>query len=382
MPHSLNTPNADLETLERHMKDGSSPGPSLECQEIMVVDDNPANLKLLEGMLAEQGYRVGSFPSGKLALAAASQKPPGLILLDINMPGMDGYEVCERLKADTKLGGVPVIFLSALSDVEDKIKAFRSGGVDYICKPFQVEEVRARVQTHLKLNQLQKMLQQHNERLEDLVDQRTAELQAALKQIQTTYEETLAALGAALDLRDNETAGHSQRVTRYSIALANALGCTQEEVKQIAMGAFLHDFGKIGIPDSILLKGGKLTPEETKIMREHVRIGYEMVSKISFLSIAAEILLTHQECYNGNGYPQGLVGRDIPIGARIFAVSDTLDAMTSDRPYRAALPFKTAREEIVRCSGSQFDPLVVEAFVSIPEQVWAEIRNQSPSRIF
>jgi len=276
MPKPAHTADAER---GKHQVDVSSPMHSLECGQIMIVDDNPANLKLLERILTEQGYQVGSFPSGKLALAAASQKAPGLILLDITMPEMNGYEICERLKADPKLAGVPVIFLSALSEVEDKIKAFHSGGVDYICKPFQVEEVRARVQTHLKLSELQKALRHQNVRLEQLVDQRTAELQLALKQIHATYEEMIAALGAALDLRDNETAGHSQRVTRYSIALAHALGCTQEEMKNIAMGAFLHDLGKIGIPDSILLKQGKLAPEEMKVMREHVRIGYDMVKK-------------------------------------------------------------------------------------------------------
>ena len=346
---------------------------------IMIVDDNPANLKLLEDMLLQAGHDVCSFPLGRLALAAAAQNPPDLILLDINMPEMNGYEVCAKLKSTEKLSEIPVIVLSALSATEDKVRAFQAGAVDYISKPFQFEEVHARVETHLKLHDLQRALKLQNERLDELVEQRTKQLQAAVKQIESTYDETLHALGAALDLRDNETAGHSQRVTRYSLEIAKAMRCSQEELRQISLGAYLHDIGKIGIPDAILLKAGKLNPEETEVMRQHVRIGYDMVSRISFLSQAAQIVLAHQEFYDGGGYPQGLSGKQIPLGARIFAVADTLDAMTSDRPYRAALPFQTAREEITRCSGTQFDPDVVHAFLSIPEELWKGIRLESDS---
>jgi cyclic di-GMP phosphodiesterase len=346
---------------------------------IMVVDDQPTNLKLLEDMLLQEGHEVRSFPLGRLALAAAVQNPPDLILLDINMPEMNGYEVCAQLKSSEALSDIPVIFLSALTATQDKVRAFQAGALDYISKPFQFEEVHARVETHLKLHDLQRALKLHNERLDELVDERTKQLQAAVKQIESTYDETLHALGAALDLRDNETAGHSQRVTRYSLEIAKAMHCSEAELRQISLGAYLHDIGKIGIPDAILLKAGKLNAEETEIMRQHVRIGYDMVSRISFLAQAAQIVLAHQEFYDGRGYPQGLFGKQIPPGARIFSVADTLDAMTSDRPYRAALPFQTAREEIIRCSGSQFDPDVVQAFVSIPEQVWKLIRFESDS---
>ena len=343
----------------------------------MVVDDNPANLRLLEDMLRQEGCEVRSFPRGRLALAAAMRNPPDLILLDINMPEMSGYEVCERLKSSERLSSIPVIFLSALNEIDDKVKAFRSGGIDYISKPFQFEEVRARVKTHLKLHELQQALKHQNDHLEELVSERTGQLHAALKQIELTYDETLHALGGALDLRDNETAEHSERVTRYSLEIARSMLCDEKELKQIALGARLHDIGKIGVPDSVLLKPDKLTPGETETMRKHVRIGYDMISQISFLSCAAQIVLTHHEFYDGRGYPQGLVGKEIPLGARIFAVADTLDAMLSDRPYRKALPFQTAREEIFRCSGSQFDPNVVKAFLNISQQVWEQIRVES-----
>jgi response regulator RpfG family c-di-GMP phosphodiesterase len=350
---------------------------SLTQREIMIVDDNPANLKLLEEMLRQQGCEVRSFPRGRLALAAAKRNPPDLILLDINMPEMNGYEVCEDLKSSGELASVPVIFLSALNEIEDKIRGFQAGGVDYICKPFQFEEVRVRVETHLNLHELRQALKRQNEQLEELVSQRTEQLQIALKQIESTYDETLHALGGALDLRDNATAGHSQRVTRYSVEIAKVMGCGGEELRNIALGAFLHDVGKIGISDVVLLKPGKLTPEETEIMRQHVRIGYDMVCGISFLSGAAQILLAHQESYDGSGYPRGLAADQIPMGARIFAVADTLDAMTSNRPYRNAVSFQDAREEIIRCSGSQFDPAVVQAFLSIPEDAWKRVRIET-----
>lgn len=348
--------------------------------DIMVVDDNPANLRLLEDILRQQGCEVRSFPRGRLALAAATRNPPDLILLDINMPEMTGYEVCESLKSSEKTSSIPVIFLSALNELEDKMKAFQAGGVDYISKPFQFEEVRARVNTHLKLHELQQTLELQNDNLEELVNERTGRLHAALQQIELTYDETLHALGGALDLRDNETGDHSERVTRYSLEMARCMKCGEQELTQIARGARLHDIGKIGVPDSILLKPGKLTADETEIMRTHVRIGYDMVGQISFLSSAAQIILTHQEFYDGSGYPQGLIGKEIPLGARIFAVADTLDAMLSDRPYRAALPFQAAREEIIRCSGSQFDPDVVKAFLSIPEEVWQQIRVETSAQ--
>jgi putative nucleotidyltransferase with HDIG domain len=351
--------------------------------DIMVVDDSPDNLKLLEEMLRPHGYEVRSFPRGRMALAAAERQPPDLILLDISMPEMDGYQVCQRLKASDGLASIPVIFLSALSETEDKVRAFECGGVDYIAKPFRFEEVRARVATHLTLHTLQRALLRQNEQLEEMVNQRTQQLRVALTQVASTYNETLRALGGALDLRDTETAGHSLRVTQYALTIARAMGCRYDELRQIALGAFLHDIGKIGVPDAILLKPAKLTPEETVIMRQHVRIGFEMVSAISFLNEAAQIVLTHQECYDGSGYPQGLSGGRIPLGARIFAVADTLDAMMSDRPYRKALPYAAARQEISRCAGGQLDPDVVSAFLSISEDVWSAIRtNTSPIELW
>jgi putative nucleotidyltransferase with HDIG domain len=211
--------------------------------------------------------------------------------------------------------------------------------------------------------------------LEDLISERTGKLRVAMSSLERSYDITLEAMGDALDLRDAETQGHSQRVTAYTIALARAMRLSREDLKIIARGAFLHDIGKIAIPDAILLKPGKLTPAETAIMREHCQRGYDMVRKIPFLGQAAEIVHAHQEAFDGSGYPRGLTGEEIPLGARIFAIADTLDAMTSDRPYRAGLPFADAAREIERCQNTQFDPEIVAVFLSLPIESWQNLRN-------
>ena len=315
-----------------------------ENASIMVVDDQPANLKLLEDMLKVRGYKVRSFPRGRLALAAAVQNPPDLFLLDINMPEMNGYEVCERLKSDPALSAAPVIFLSALSATEDKVKAFQAGGADYITKPFQLEEVQARIQTRFRLSALQQALRQQNDQLEELVGQQHKRLEVASKRIRSMYDQTLRTLGGALDLRDNETAGHSQRVTRYSLEIGQAMGCSEDELGELALGASLHDIGKIGIPDAFCLNGN-LTPAETEIMRRHVTISYDLVSQHLFLSHAAQIVLTHHESYDGSGYPQGLIGKEISWRQdfrrrRHDGRNDIRPAI----PGRATLPKRTQRD--------------------------------------
>jgi putative nucleotidyltransferase with HDIG domain len=201
-------------------------------------------------------------------------------------------------------------------------------------------------------------------------------LHHAIVDLERSYDITLEALGDALDLKDSETEGHSKRVTAYTIALARAMGIGSDAIKVIARGAFLHDIGKMAIPDAILLKPGKLTLEEQSLMREHCERGYKILHKIPFLAEASEIVYAHQEHYDGSGYPRGMRGNAIPIGARIFAIADTLDAITSDRPYRGAKSFDAARLEILRCSGTQFDPAVVEVFLKIPNELWIELRTE------
>jgi len=218
--------------------------------------------------------------------------------------------------------------------------------------------------------------------LESLVAARTEQLRQAMTDLERSYDITLEALGDALDLKDAETEGHSKRVTAFTIAIARAMGLSGEKIRVIARGAFLHDIGKMAIPDAILRKPGALTAEETEIMREHCFRGYHMLKKIPFLSEAAEIVYAHQERYDGTGYPRGLSGNEIPMGARIFSVADTLDAITSDRPYRAAQSIAVAREEVERFCGRQFDPEVVRVFMEMPETIWDDLRKEINSQIY
>jgi response regulator RpfG family c-di-GMP phosphodiesterase len=341
---------------------------------LLIVDDDPAICKLLSETLRQAGFEVAARSDGKTALDLLDHEAFDAIISDQNMPGITGLQLLEEVrKRDAHL-----VFLMAtgVDDIRVGVQAMKQGADDYLVKPFQFDAVVASLQRAMEKRRLEREIENYRLRLEDMVEQRTKQLGAAMKRIELTYDETLEALGAALDLRDNETAGHCGRVTLYCLEMAKPMGCPEEELRQIARGAYLHDIGKIGIPDAILLKPGKLTEAETAIMQAHAQIGYELVSRIAFLAPAAQIVLTHQERFDGTGYPQGLQGKEIPLGARIFAVADTLDAMMSDRPYRRALPFSTAEAEIKRFSGRQFDPDVVKAFLAIPEQNWELIRCQ------
>jgi putative nucleotidyltransferase with HDIG domain len=228
----------------------------------------------------------------------------------------------------------------------------------------------------LERKKLEAELENYRLHLEEIVEQRTSQLHRAKSYIELTYDETLQALAAALDLRDNDTAGHSRRVMEYTVRIAKAVGCTKVQLSNIARGALLHDIGKIGMPDAILRKPGPLTDKERSVMETHVEVGYSLLNHIGFLAGAAEIVLAHHERFDGAGYPQGLRGSEIPLGARIFSVADTLDAITSDRPYRLARTFAVAREEINRESGKQFDPDVVSAFMAIDQGIWPQLRSK------
>lgn len=228
----------------------------------------------------------------------------------------------------------------------------------------------------LEHGRLRKQNTVYRQNLESIVTSRTRRLRSTMQDLERSYDITLEAMGDALDLRDEETEGHSKRVTAYTIALAQAMGVETDELRVIARGAFLHDIGKIATPDNILLKPGRLTEKEMSIMKEHCERGYEMVRKIPFLREAAEIVYAHQEKFDGTGYPKGLRGEEIPLGARIFAIADSLDAMTSDRPYRKGTNFAAATKEIARCARQQFDPEIVELFLSMPSETWPDLRTE------
>jgi putative nucleotidyltransferase with HDIG domain len=297
-----------------------------------------------------------------------------LVLTDIVMQDGNGITLLERMHGQQPQ--LPVVMVTAIHDIGVAIDSMRRGAYDYLLKPFEREHLLGTVQRALDHRQAMQESQSYQQSLEQVVRARTEMLRQAMEDLEHSYDITLEALGDALDLKDSETEGHSKRVTAYTIALARAMSVSPEQIKVIARGAFLHDIGKMAIPDDILRKPGKLSPEEQEVMREHCARGYNMLRKIPFLSESAEIVYTHQEHHDGSGYPNGLRGSEIPIGARIFAVADTLDAITSDRPYRKARSFDVARQEILRCSGTQFDPGVVEVFLKIPNELWNELRSE------
>jgi PAS domain S-box-containing protein len=339
---------------------------------ILIVDDEPAICTLLIEGLSLEGFECRAAGGGEEALRILELESFDALISDLRMPSVCGLALLEAARA--KYPRMSFLIATGVDNVRVGVEAMKRGADDYLVKPFRLEAVGAAVERALEKKRLKLEVETYRERLEEIVEQRTNQLQAAIKRIQQTYDETLQALGAALDLRHTETEGHSRRVTLYSLEIARTSDCTADQLAQILRGSYLHDIGKIGIPDAILLKPDKLTAEETAVMRTHARIGYELVCRIPFLAPAAEIVLTHQEAYDGTGYPQGLKGEEIPLGARIFAVADALDAMTSDRPYRRAMTRAVARDEIRRKSGQQFDPQVVEAFFAIPEEVWENIR--------
>ena len=261
------------------------------------------------------------------------------------------------------------------------IEAMHKGADDYLVKPLQLDVVLISLDRALQRKRLEQEVESYRRHLEEMVAQRTQQLQTALAEVERSYAETLEALGEAIDLRDSQTAGHSRRVAVYSIKILTAMRGNERELRSVAMGAWLHDIGKLAIPDAILLKPGSPYGGRTTDYATSSQIGYDLVKRIPFLCEAAEIVFTHHERCDGSGYPQGLTADQIPLGARIFAVVDTVDAMTSDRPYRRALPFDEARKEIQRGSGSQYDARVAEAFLGIPIETWESVRAEAEAEI-
>ncbi|MCJ7486864.1 MAG: response regulator [Candidatus Aminicenantes bacterium] len=354
-----------------------------EKPDILVVDDTPANLYLLASMLKERGYKTRPVPSGKLALRAALSAPPDLILLDINMPEMNGFDVCQSLKADDKLKDIPVIFISALNEVLDKVKAFSVGGVDYITKPFQFDEVQARVDTHLKISRLQEELEQHNRQLGKLV-------QTQVKKISDTQMAMIFALAKLAESRDDDSGVHLERVQAFCKKLAEGLAqrsrfggqVDAKFVENIFYASPLHDIGKVGIPDRIVLKPGKLTPEEFDVMKTHAVQGAEKLEAVqrqfpgnALLDMGIAIAKYHHEKWNGQGYPKGLAGEAIPLPARIMAVVDVYEALRAKRPYKDALSHEESVEIILSSSGTHFDPEIVKVFLELKED-FRKIRDE------
>ncbi|GAK53597.1 response regulator receiver modulated metal dependent phosphohydrolase [Candidatus Moduliflexus flocculans] len=340
---------------------------------IMIVDDTPANLNLLEEMLSGRGYEVNAFPHGKLALSAAAQSPPDLILLDVMMPDLDGFEVCRQLKTNPATSNIPVIFISALDDTYSKVNAFKQGGMDYITKPFQEAEVQARVKTHLKMHLMQAELEKHNQHLEELVHEK-------VREISDSQLATLVAISSLSEYRDGDTGQHIERTRTFCQILAQKLReeprlaaiLTDDYIENLYHAAPLHDIGKIGIPDHVLLKSAKLTPEEFEIMKTHVLIGTITLQRVrgrypknTFINMGIDIARSHHEKWNGTGYPDGISGENIPLSGRIMAIADVYDALRSKRPYKEPFSHERSVEIIQEGSGQHFDPDAVKAFLAI-----------------
>jgi len=342
---------------------------------ILVVDDEEAIREIVCAILAAAGYAWKQASSGMEALALLnSGEEFELMLSDLMMADLDGIGLLERTKE--KFPDMPVVMVTAVHDISVALAAVRNGAFDYLLKPFEREQLLNAVGRALENRRLKVENRTYQINLESLVEARTDQLQAAIGELKRSYDITLEALGDALDLRDAETLGHSRRVTAFTILIAKAMGVPGEQVDVIARGAFLHDIGKMAIPDNILLKPGKLDDQEREIMKEHCYHGYHILKKIPFLVDACEIVYSHQEHFDGSGYPRALKGAEIPLGARIFSVADTLDAIISDRPYRPARSLAEARKEIQAWKGRQFDPEVVDVFMTIPDNVFEDLRRE------
>ena len=364
------------------------PEPSEPQGDVLVVDDTELNLRMISQVLRKEGYQIRAVTSGREALAAIQETLPEVILLDITMPDIDGYEVCQQLKTDSYTADIPIIFISALDAIIDKVKAFKVGGADYIPKPIQVQELVARVRNQIDLRRLQQQLKAQNDVLEDKNSQLVSEIhkrqavEAEIRKLNANLEakvrartqdleraqvEILERLSLAGERRDDDTGKHTLRVGYMSSLITETLGQSEQAAELIRLAARLHDIGKIGIPDQVLLKPGKLTDEEYSLMKKHTTIGAEMLSGSTspLIRLAEEIALTHHERWDGEGYPQGLAGRDIPLSGRIVAVADVFDALTHERPYKDAWNLERVIKELHAMRGSQFDPKVVKAFLKI-----------------
>ena len=323
---------------------------------ILIVDDSAIGRQTLEGLLINQDCDLDFAVDGLNALEQASVLKPDLILLDVMMPHMDGFEVCRRLRSDPLLAEVPIVIVTALDDKESRLRGIEAGADDFVTKPFDRIELRARVKTIMRLNRYRKLRDEHERLVQVHIE------------LQDTYSATIEGWVHALDLRDKETEGHTQRVTALAVNMARALGIDGESLTHVRRGALMHDIGKLGVPDEILLKPGPLTDAEWVIMRQHTTYAHDWLHPIAYLRPALDIPYCHHEKWDGTGYPRKLKGEEIPLAARLFALVDVWDALRSDRPYRASWSADKVTAHIRGLVGTHFDPQLVELFLSIASQ--------------
>lgn len=341
---------------------------------ILIVDDEPEITAILSDLFFGL-YECTTAGSAEQALELLRCNEYELVVSDITMPGMSGLDMIPHVR--NSFPNTVVVMISGMQTVESAIDALRLGAFDYVMKPFDLRQVEAVVKRALEHQDLIVAKQRYEGHLEELVDQRTAELDQALNSLEGAYRSTLKALTAALETRDLETHGHSERVVSYSMRLGREYGLDAQSTKSLEFGSLLHDIGKIGVPDLILRKPAKLTPDEWVLMREHPRHGQQILRGIAFLEGAARVVAQHHEKWDGSGYPLGLSGEEIDVCARIFSVADAFDAITSNRVYREGKPYQAAAQELDDWAGKQFDPKVVEAFHRVPPQDWQELHDQS-----
>jgi putative nucleotidyltransferase with HDIG domain len=337
---------------------------------ILITDDEKDIRELLSDFLENEGYECRQAANAFEAMEKfKGESDFDLIMSDIRMPGKTGLDLLEDVKKVDE--DVMVIMISAVKDIESAIAAMSKGAYDYVAKPFKLNEVLFVANKAMEKRRLVQENKEYQKQLEKMVEERTSELKQALIELDRTYNFTLRAMVTALDTRDTETQGHSLRVVRFTLKLAELMGISDKNTLKIyEYGALLHDIGKIGIPDAILRKPDKLDAEEWRIMKSHPTIGYNILKRIKFLEAAAQIVLHHHEAFNGSGYPDNLSGASIPLGSRIFNIADAMDAMTSDRPYKKALTFEAAAGELLKNSGAQFDPYIIDVFSRTSLDFW------------
>lgn len=340
---------------------------------ILVVDDEDLNLQLIEALLAPLGYEVILARDGEEALRRTQEALPDLILLDAMMPKLDGFEVTRRLKEDEDTRIIPIVMVTALQEVQARVMALEMGADDFLAKPVDKTELRARVQSLLKVKAYNDRMRNYQQELEAEVAKRTEELQQAFEKVKESSLETIYRLARAAEYKDEDTGTHVLRMSHYAAAVARELGLPEDEVESILYAAPMHDVGKIGIPDRILLKPGKLDPDEWKVMKQHTLIGGKILSgsEAGFIKLAEVIALTHHEKWDGSGYPNGLAGEEIPIAGRITAIADVFDALTSKRPYKEPFPLEKSFGIIREGRGTHFDPAVVDAFFAVTDEILA-----------
>ena len=344
---------------------------------LLIVDDEPEVRGVLHDLLCG-AYECAEASSAEEALAQLRNHVFDLVISDITMSGMSGLEMIPHVKSVSP--DTVIVMISGMQTIESAINALRLGAFDYLMKPFDLRQAEAAVARALEYHELVVAKKRYETRLEELVEQRTAELDQALDSLEQAYRTTLQALTAALETRDAETHGHSERVVTFSLRLGREYGLNAPNMKALEFGSLLHDIGKIGVPDAILRKPAKLTDEEWVRMREHPLHGQQILRGIEFLKGAAKVVAQHHEKWDGSGYPLGLKAEDIDICARIFSVADAFDAITSDRVYRKGRPYEAAASELDEWAGRQFDPKVVEAFHRVPQEDWDELRRRSLMR--